>query len=168
MLWGVLMFICGILAISVPLASSIGIVILLAWLILFAAICHLIFAFQSHSVGGFLWQVLLAVVYGIAGIYMLMNPLLGVLSLTLVLAVFLLIEGVLEITLYFGVRRIRHAGWVLFDGIVTLILGILIWAQWPSSSVWVIGTLVGISLMFSGISRFMLSLAVRDISPASA
>jgi uncharacterized membrane protein HdeD (DUF308 family) len=168
MLWGILMFVCGILAISLPLASSIGIVIVLAWLILFAGICHLIFAFQSHSVGGFLWQVLLAVVHGIAGIYMLMNPLLGVLSLTLVLAVFLLFEGILEIALYFGIRRVRHAGWVLFDGIITLILGIFIWAQWPSSSVWVIGTLVGISLIFSGISRLMLSLAVRDISPASA
>jgi len=168
MVWGILMFICGILAISLPLASSIGIVILLAWLILFAGISHLFFAFHSHSVGGFLWQVLLAVVYGIAGIYMLMNPLLGVLSLTLVLAVFLLFEGILEIALYFGIRQVRHAGWVLFDGIVTLILGIFIWAQWPSSSVWVIGTLVGISLIFSGISRVMLSLAVRDISPVSA
>ena len=109
------------------------------------------------------WNCLCAglVKYGIAGIYMLMNPLLGVVSLTLVLAAFLLFEGTLEIALYFRIRRVRHAGWVLFDGIVTLILGILIWAQWPSSSVWVIGTLVGISLIFSGISRFMLSLAAR-------
>ena len=168
MLWGILMFICGILAISLPLASSIGIVIVLAWLILFAGIAHLFFAFQSHSIGGVLWQVLLAILYGIAGVYMLMNPLLGVLSLTLVLAVFLLFEGILEIALYFRIRRVRHAGWVLFDGIVTLILGLLIWAQWPSSSVWVIGTLVGISLMFSGISRFMLSMGVRQLSPASA
>jgi uncharacterized membrane protein HdeD (DUF308 family) len=168
MLWGILMFICGILAISLPLASSIGIVILLAWLILFAGISHLIFAFHSHSIGGFLWQILLALIYGAAAIYMLTNPLLGVLSLTLVLAVFLLVEGILEMALYFRIRQVRHAGWVLFDGIVTLILGILIWAQWPSSAVWVIGTLVGISLIFSGISRFMLSLAVRHLSAASA
>ena len=166
MFWGIVMFFCGILAISLPLASSIGVVIVLAWLILFAGIAHLIFAFQCHSIGGFLWQVLLAVVYGIAGVYMLMNPLLGVVSLTLVLAVFLLFEGVLELALYFRIRRIRHAGWVLFDGIVTLILGILIWAQWPSSSLWIIGTLVGISLIFSGISRFMLSLAIRRLSAA--
>jgi heme/copper-type cytochrome/quinol oxidase subunit 1 len=118
--------------------------------------------------GGVLWQVLLAIVYGIAGIYMLMNPLLGVLSVTLLLAVFLLAEGILEIALYFRIRRVRHGGWILFDGIVTLILGILIWAHWPSSSVWVIGTLVGISLMFSGISRFTLSPAVRDLSPTAA
>jgi len=168
MLWGILMFICGILAISLPLASSIGIVILLAWLILFAGISHLIFAFHSHSIGGFLWQILLALIYGATAIYMLMNPLLGVLSLTLVLAVFLLVEGILEMALYFRIRQVRHAGWVLFDGIVTLILGILIWAQWPSSSIWVIGTLVGISLIFSGISRLMLSLAVPHLSAASA
>jgi len=168
MLWGILMFVCGILAISLPLASSIGIVILLAWLILFVGISHLIFAFHSHSVGGFLWQVLVALIYGAAAIYMLMNPLLGVLSLTLLLAVFLLVEGILELVLYFRIRRVRHGGWVLFDGIVTLILGILIWAHWPSSAVWVIGTLVGISLIFSGISRFMLAMAVRHMSPASA
>jgi uncharacterized membrane protein HdeD (DUF308 family) len=168
MLWGILMIVCGILAISLPLASSIGIVILLAWLILFAGVSHLIFAFHSHSVGGFLWQVLLGLIYGAAAIYMLMNPLLGVLSLTLVLAVFLLVEGILELALYFRIRGTRHAGWVLFDGIVTLILGILIWAHWPSSAVWLIGTLVGISLIFSGISRFMLSQAVRHIGAASA
>ena len=168
MLWGILMFVCGVLAISLPLASSIGIVIVLAWLILFAGISHLIFAFHSHSFGGFLWQVLLALIYGAAGIYMLMNPLLGVLSLTLVLAVFLLFEGVVEIIFYFKIRGAANAGWVLFDGIVTLILGILIWAHWPSTAVWVIGTLVGISLIFSGISRFMLAMAVRNISPASA
>lgn len=166
MLWGVLMFICGILAICLPLASSIGIVILLAWLILFAGVSHLIFAFHSHGVGAVLWQILLALVYAFVGIYLLMHPLLGVLSLTLLLAVFLLIEGILELALYFRIRRIRHAGWVLFDGIVTLVLGILIWAQWPSSSVWVIGTLVGISLIFSGVSRFMLSLAIRNASSA--
>ncbi|PYJ92398.1 MAG: hypothetical protein DME54_00375 [Verrucomicrobia bacterium] len=64
---------------------------------------HLIFALQSHSIGGFLWKVLLAVLYGFAGVYMLMNPLLGVISLTLVLAVFLLFEGVMEIVLYFNI-----------------------------------------------------------------
>jgi uncharacterized membrane protein HdeD (DUF308 family) len=166
MLWGILMFICGILAISLPLASSIGVVLVLAWLILFAGIAHLIFAFQCHGIGAFVWQVLLAVAYGIAGIYMLMNPLLGVVSLTLVLAVFLLFEGIVELALYFRIRRVRHAGWILFDGIVTLFLGILIWAQWPSSSLWIIGTLIGISLIFSGISRVMLSVAIRRLSAA--
>ena len=99
---------------------------------------------------------------------MFMHPLLGVLSLTLVLAMFLLFEGVMEIVLYFNIRGLRHSGWVLFDGIITLILGALIWAHWPSTAVWVIGTLVGISLMFSGISRLMLSMAVRKLTTVTA
>jgi uncharacterized membrane protein HdeD (DUF308 family) len=168
MVWGILMFICGILAITMPLASSVGIVIVLAWLILFAGVSHLIFAFQSHSIGGFLWKVLLAIIYGCASVYMLMHPLLGVLSLTLLLAIFLVFEGIVEIALYFNIRGASNAGWVLFDGIVTLILGFLIWRRWPSSSVWVIGTLVGISLIFSGISRFMLSSPARRVTPATA
>jgi uncharacterized membrane protein HdeD (DUF308 family) len=167
MIWGIIMFICGILAIALPLASSVGIVIVLAWLILFAGVCHLVFAFQSHSIGGFLWKVLLAIIYGFAGVYMLMNPLLGVISLTLLLAIFFLVEGVVEIIFYFKIRGAANAGWVLFDGIITLILGFLIWRQWPSSSVWVVGTLVGISLIFSGISRFMLSSALRRATPAT-
>jgi uncharacterized membrane protein HdeD (DUF308 family) len=168
MLWGILMVIFGILAICLPLASSIGVVIVLSWLLLFAGISHLFFAFHSHSMGGALWQVLLAVIYGAVAIYMLMHPLLGVLSLTLLLAVFLVFEGIVELALYFRIRRVRHAGWVLFDSIITLVLGILIWAHWPSSSLWLIGTLVGISLIFSGVSRFMLSLAVRRMSAAPA
>ena len=168
MVWGIILFICGVLAITLPVASSVGIVIVLAWVIFFAGISHLIFAFQSHSIGGFLWKALLAIVYGFAGIYMLMHPLLGVISLTFVLAIFFLVEGVVEIIFYFKIRGTANAHWVLLDGIITLILGFLIWRQWPSSSVWVIGTLVGISLMFSGISRFMLSSDVRRASSATA
>lgn len=167
MAWGILMFICGLLAISLPLASAMGLVIILAWLILFTGVWHLIFAFHAQSVGGVLWKILLAVLYVIAGAYLLAHPLLGMVSLTLVLAIFFALEGIIEIALYFGLRGARHSGWVLVDGIVTLILGILIWRQWPSSSVWVIGTLVGISLIFSGISRFMLAWAARGSSPGA-
>jgi uncharacterized membrane protein HdeD (DUF308 family) len=166
--WGILMLICGILAVAVPLVSSIGIVILVGWLILFVGVFHLIFAFHTRRIGGVLWQLLLAVVYGFAGIYMLVHPLLGLVSLTLVLAIFLLFEAVLEIVLFFAIRHVKHAGWVLFNGIVTLALGGFIWAQWPSSSSWVLGTLIGISLIFSGLSRLMLSASMRRPGQAHA
>ena len=159
--WGVLMLLCGILAIAVPLASSLGFVIVIGWLIFLGGVWHLIFVFHSHSLGGVLWQLLLAVVYGFAGIYMLMHPLLGLVTLTFVLAIFLLIEAGLETAIYFAIRRRTNAGWVLFDAMVTLVLAILIWSQWPSSSTWVLGMLVGISLIFSGISRLSLSAAMR-------
>jgi uncharacterized membrane protein HdeD (DUF308 family) len=162
--WGILMVICGVAAIAMPLASSISLAVLLGWLIVFGGVWHLIFAFHSHGIGSILWKVLLAFVYGCAGIYMLLHPVLAVLSLTLVLAIFLFVEGVVEIVLYFNVRTAHNAIWILFDGIVTLILGLLIWIHWPSTAVWVIGTLVGISLIFSGFSRIMLSAAVRKLT----
>lgn len=161
MIWGIVMLICGILAIALPWASGIGVVIVVAWLLLLAGVSHLFLAFHTHSVGGVLWQILLALIYGAAGIFLLMNPLAGLVTLTLVLAVFLLMEAVLETALYFQVRGRVNAGWILFDAIVTLLLAILVWSQWPSSSLWLIGTLVGISLIFSGISRITLASAMR-------
>ena len=165
--WAVLMLFCGILAIFMPFASSIGLVILLGWLILISAVWHLIFAFQTRGLGNILWRALLAIPYGFVGFYMLWHPLLGMLTLTFLLAIFLLFEGVLEIVLYFNIRKVRNAGWVLLDGIITLILGFLIWAHLPSTSVWVIGTLVGISLIFTGISRIMLSSGNRRVNTST-
>jgi uncharacterized membrane protein HdeD (DUF308 family) len=161
MVWGIVMLICGIAAIALPWASGIGVVIVIGWVLLFSAVSHLILAFHTHSVGGVLWQILLALIYGAAGVFMLMNPLAGLVTLTLVLAIFLLIEAALETALYFQLRPGINAGWILFDAIVTLILAILIWSQWPSSALWFIGTIIGISLIFSGVSRLSLASAMR-------
>ena len=98
---------------------------------------------------------------------LLFRPLAGLAWLTLVLATFLLIEAVLEFVLYFNIRRRVNATWVLVDAIITLLLGILIGAHWPSSSIWAIGTLIGVSLIFSGISRLMLSSAVAKPAVAT-
>jgi uncharacterized membrane protein HdeD (DUF308 family) len=169
MIWGILMLICGFLAITLPLASGIGVAIVIGWLLLISGVWHLLFGFRSGSgIGGFLWQLLLAIVYGAAGLILLLYPLAGLAWLTLVLATFLLIEAALEFVLYFNIRRRVNASWVLVDAIITLLLGILIWARWPFSSVWAIGTLIGVSLIFSGISRLMLSSAVsREATSAT-
>src|SRR5436305_4667713 len=169
MIWGILMLICGFLAIGIPLASGIGVAIVIGWLLLISGVWHLLFGFRSASgIGGFLWQLLLAIVYGAAGLMILLYPLAGLAWLTLVLATFLLIEAALEFVLYFNIRRRVNAGWVLLDGIITLLLGILIWAQWPFSSAWAFGTLVGVSWIFSGMSRVMLSSAVSRATTAAA
>ena len=168
MIWGILMLICGFLAIGLPFASGIGVAIVIGWVLLVTGVWHLLFGFRSGSgIGGFLWQLLLAIVYGAAGLMLLFRPLAGLAWLTLVLATFLLIEAVLEFVLYFNIRGRVNAGWVLIDAFITLLLGIRIWAHWPSSSIWAIGTLVGVSLIFSGISRMMLSSAAsRAAAPA--
>jgi uncharacterized membrane protein HdeD (DUF308 family) len=169
MIWGILMLICGFLAIGLPFASGIGVAIVIGWVLLATGVWHLLFGFRSGSgIGGFLWQLLLAIVYGAAGLMLLFRPLAGLAWLTLVLATFLLIEAVLEFVLYFNIRGRVNAGWVLVDAFITLLLGILIWAHWPSSSIWAIGTLIGISLIFSGISRLMLSSAAARAPAAGA
>jgi uncharacterized membrane protein HdeD (DUF308 family) len=159
--WAVLLIVFGFLAIALPLATSLGVVLVLAWLIVFSGGFQFIHAFQSKGAGSIAWKLLVAVVYLVAGIYFLLNPLLGVASFTLALAFFFVAEGVFDLIAYFQNRTAQGSGWILFDGIVTLILGILVWRHWPSSSGWVIGTLVGISMIMTGTTRLMISLAAR-------
>ena len=162
--WAILLIVFGFLAIALPFATSWGVVVVIAWLIVFSGAFQFIHAFQSHGVGHILWKLLVAILYLIVGIYFLLHPLLGVAAFTLALAIFFVIEGVFDLVAYFQARAIPGSGWILFDGIVTLILGILVWRQWPSSSLWVIGTLVGISMIMTGTTRLMLSLAARRLA----
>ena len=89
-------------------------------------------------------------------------------ALTLVIACFLLVYGVFALVLAFQLKPHSGWGWVLFDAIVTILLGVLIWAHWPMNSEWVVGTLVGISFIASGVSRLMLSLAVQKLANRAA
>jgi uncharacterized membrane protein HdeD (DUF308 family) len=98
------------------------------------------------------------------GGYLLFRPVLGVASLTLMLAFLFLVEGVLDFMLWWKSRSVRGAFWILVDSIITLLLGGMIYVHWPSSSFYAIGTLLGISLIISGVTRVMLSLAVRSLA----
>ncbi len=162
--WSILLIVFGFLAIALPFATSWGVVVVIAWLIVFSGGFQFIHAFQSHGVGHVLWKLLVAVLYLIVGLYFLLHPLLGVAAFTFALAIFFVVEGVFDLVAYFKSRHFAGSGWILFDGIVTLILGLLVWRQWPSSSLWVIGTLVGISMIFTGMTRLMLSLAAKRLA----
>jgi len=160
----VLMIVAGILAIASPLSAGIAVNILVAWLLIFSGCAHLVFAWQTQSAGGFIWELLLGILYIFIGAYLLMHPLAGLESLTIALAIYLFLEAVLEFVMGFTLRPLPGSGWFVFDGIITLILAVMIWRTWPSSTAWVIGTLVGISMLFSGTSRLMLSLAARSVT----
>jgi uncharacterized membrane protein HdeD (DUF308 family) len=160
----VLMIMTGILAIASPLAAGIAVNVLIAWLLVFSGCVHLVFAWYTRTSGGLLWESLIGILYIFIGAYLLMHPVAGLMSLTIALAIYLTLEAILEFVLGFTLRRLRGTGWLLFDGIVTLILAVMIWRTWTTSSEWVIGTLVGISMLFSGTSRLMLSLAARSVT----
>ncbi|HET7452930.1 MAG TPA: DUF308 domain-containing protein [Thermoanaerobaculia bacterium] len=166
--WSVLMIVAGILAIALPPLAGIAVTLLVGWLLVLSGIAHLMFGWGNRHAGGLAWELLLAVVYLAAGIYVLARPAAGLASLTLLLAIYLLAEGVLELVIYARLRRIGGAGWLLLDAIVTLVLGIMVWSTWPSSAPVVIGTLIGISMLFGGISRLALSMAARRAVAARA
>jgi uncharacterized membrane protein HdeD (DUF308 family) len=167
-IWGVLLIVFGILAIGSPLLAAVAVSAVIAWLIILAGVVHLILGFHVHRAGSMIWKLLVGLAYLFFGIYLLVHPALAVASLTLVLASLFLIEGILDIVLFFQMRSMRGSGWVLGDGIITLLLGLLIYLQWPSSSVWAIGTLVGVSMIISGVTRVMFSLALRKLSAFAA
>jgi uncharacterized membrane protein HdeD (DUF308 family) len=133
------------------------------WLLTLSGVFHLAFAWRAGRPRGVVWEILLGIVYGGIGFYLVTHPLVGLASLTLVIAMYLLIEGVLEFVLSFQLRPAPGSGWLMLDGIISLVLALMIWSTWPSSAVWVVGTLVGISMLSSGVTRLMHSLAVRRV-----
>lgn len=165
--WGLLLIVLGILALGSPMVAAVAVSVILAWLILFAGVVHLILAFHAHRAGSVVWKLLVGLAYIVFGGYLLAHPALGVASLTLVLASLFLVAGILDIILFFQMRSMRGSIWVLADGIVTLLLGLLIYVHWPSSSAWAIGTLVGVAMIISGVTRVMLSFAARRVATAT-
>ena len=160
----VVMIIAGILAIIMPPIAGIAVTVLFGWLLTFSGVAHLAYAWHTRGTGAILWELLLGAAYLFAGIYTLLHPLLSLVSLTLVLGVYLFVEA--DTRVHPG----RHVcdpwpalGWLFVDGIVTLVLAIMIWRNWPSSSAWALGLLVGFSMLFSGMTRLMISLAARRV-----
>jgi uncharacterized membrane protein HdeD (DUF308 family) len=160
-LWGALLIVFGAVAVCLPFLAAVAVNALIGWLIILAGVVHLVLGFRAHGAGSVIWKVLVGVAYLCFGGYVILHPVLGVVSLTLLLASLFVIEGVLDFVLFAKMRPQHGASWVLLDGIVSVLLGVLIYMQWPSSSAWAIGTLVGISMIFSGVARVMMSLAVR-------
>jgi len=159
----VLMIVAGVFAIGVPMAAGVAVTVVVGWLLILSGVLHLAFAWRTGRAGAVVWELLLGVAYGAIGFYVLANPVAGLTSLTFAVAVYLFVEGILEFVLSFQLRPAPGSGWLLVDGIITLVLAVMIWSTWPSSAAWVVGTLIGISMLFSGITRLMLSLAVRRV-----
>jgi uncharacterized membrane protein HdeD (DUF308 family) len=162
---GVVFVVLGILAIIEPAVAGVAVAVLVGWLMIFGGAAHAVGAFGGGGAGRVIWQLMLAVIYVFGGFYFLTHPLLGLGTLTLLLAVILVAEAIVEVIAYFAVRTENGSAWRLVNALVTLLLGGMIWRHWPSSSVWAIGTLVGVNLMMTGFSRLMLGTAARRLAP---
>jgi uncharacterized membrane protein HdeD (DUF308 family) len=166
--WSVVMIILGFVAIIMPIATGIGISILVGWAMVLGGFSYLAYAFAAQGAGSFIWRMLVGAFYIVGGGYLAFHPGLTLASLTLLVAAIFLVEGITEIVTFFQFSSIPGSGWTLFDGIVTIFLAYMIWRPWPVSSVWAIGTLVGVNLIFSGFTRLMYSVGAKKAIQAIA
>jgi uncharacterized membrane protein HdeD (DUF308 family) len=161
---GVLTVILGFLAMMAPMMTGMTVAVMIGFLLIMAGIARSIFAFKAKSWGKGIVVFLLGLLTLIVGFYMVTRPAVAAVSLTLFLAAYFIVDGIFEIIEAFDLKPIDGWGWMLIGGIVSILLGFMIWRQWPVSGAWAIGILVGIKLVFAGMEMAMLGLAGRKYS----
>ncbi|HET8876170.1 MAG TPA: HdeD family acid-resistance protein [Casimicrobiaceae bacterium] len=154
--WGILLIVIGILALLMPEVAALATVLTLAWLLIFAGVVELVHAFQTRRRSGFGWKLAAAIITLILGLCILLFPVAGIATLALWIGAFIFAGGIVRLILAFRVRPAKGWGWVLFDGLLAIVIGGLIAWGWPASSIGFIGLLTGFWLLFSGVWRIML------------
>jgi uncharacterized membrane protein HdeD (DUF308 family) len=164
---GIVLFILGVLAIIVPPIATIAVEVLIGWLLLMSGVVGLIATLRMRKAPGLGWSLASAVVGIVAGIVLLAWPLSGAVSLTMVLTVFLVLEGVVSIFYALEHKRELSGRWgaMLFSGVVDLVLAGIIFAGLPGTAAWAIGLLVGINLVFGGSALIAMALHARNAAP---
>ncbi len=163
---GIVLIVAGLAAIAFPLFSTIATKIVLGWLFLVGGVMMILHAFSTPAWQGFLWSLLIGILYVVAGGYLAFFPLTGLLTLAILLAMLFLAEGTFEIIMALRVRPHEGWGFLLLSGIAAVLVGVLIAMDLPGSAVWALGLLVGINLLFSGWSYIFLAMAGRGAHEA--
>ena len=159
---GFALIVLGGAAIIFPFLFGLAAEQLLGWLLLFGGLIQCVHSYRTKTWSGFLLELVIGLLYLAAGFILITNPIPGIITLTLLLIVLFVADGILECIMAFRIRPAPGWGWVLVSGLVSLLIGGLIWAQFPSSSIWAIGLLVGINLIFSGVSFVSIALGAKD------
>jgi uncharacterized membrane protein HdeD (DUF308 family) len=167
---GIVLVVLGVLAIIIPPLATLAVAIFLGWLLLISGIAGLITTFMARHAPGFWWSLLSAVLGIAAGLVLLARPVAGAVSLTLLLIVFFIIEGVASIM--YALEHKKEVGgqwtWMLVSGIIDLILAAIIWAGLPGTAEWALGLLVGINMLFGGSALIAMALHARSADASTA
>jgi uncharacterized membrane protein HdeD (DUF308 family) len=165
---GIILLICGVLAVGSPFAAGVSVTIMVGSLLIIGGISQCFLAFQAGAFGKGLLIFLMGALTAVAGFYLFGQPLAGLATITIFLAAYFIVTGIFELIAAIQIRPAEGWGWMLFNGIVTLLLGIMIWRQFPLSGAWAIGTLFGIKLMMSGLSLIFIGRNVRGAAKEAA
>jgi len=158
---GVVYVIAGIIALGSVVMATVASVLVVGVMMIVAGIAEVIGAFQFKSWGKFLLWVLLGALYVVAGFMAFENPLLAAAVFTLILGASLVASGIMRIVLAFSMKEQTPWGWVVVSGIITAVLGLLILARWPVSSLYILGMFLGIDLIFAGVSWISLGFGLH-------
>jgi uncharacterized membrane protein HdeD (DUF308 family) len=158
-----LFILLGLFAVIEPIVAGLAISLLVGWLLIAGGATHIISIFRRDD-GGAVWHLALGLVYISGGVYFLSHPVIALEALTLLLAMLLFVETGIDLVAYSAQRREPGAVWLLVNAFVTALLGTLIAMHWPSMTVWVIGTMLGLNMLTTGFSRLMLGLAARNVA----
>jgi uncharacterized membrane protein HdeD (DUF308 family) len=169
---GIIMIVLGFLALARPMIATLAVEIFAGWLFLVGGIIGLAGVFTAWKTPGFVWILIRAVMAILIGVLLLWRPLAGILTLTLLLAAFFAAEGITQVIAALTQRATLPGSWlwVLLSGVIDLILAAIIISGWPETAAWVLGLLVGINLLMSGVALVTTALACRSAAatPAAA
>jgi len=167
LLWiGILMAVVGVIAIVFPIASSVAANFMVGWVFIFSGILTIANAFTIKGTGPFFGALLLGLLTLVAGVFLLFNPGQGLVILTLTVAIVFVFEGAYQIVAAFELRPEKGWGWLLVSAIISVVAGLIIVARLPGASLVVLGLVVGINFLSTGISMIMLSRAADEIAEA--
>ncbi len=160
---GIAFIVLGVIGLGMSVSLTMVGILFFGWLLIIGGIFQIIETFQVSGWKSVLWHVILAVLYIIAGAIVLYDPVGSAVALTLFLGIAFIVTGIARSIMSFQLRPEPVWGWVLFSGIVSIILGIMILAKWPISSFWLIGLLIAIELIANGWSYLMIGLAAKNV-----
>ena len=160
---GFLVLLLGVFAMSSPMVAGIAITVLIGVLLVLSGIFQVLHGFRVFGSGAKILTILVGVLTVVVGVYVLLQPLSALAGLTLILAIYFVADGILTGVAAFQARPTQGWGWLLFSGIITLLLGLIIWRQWPLSGVWAIGILIGVRILMNGMTMIFMGSAARVI-----
>jgi uncharacterized membrane protein HdeD (DUF308 family) len=160
---GAVLVIAGLLALFAPLVAGLSITIMVGVMLVIGGIGQCLLAFRAGAFGRAILMLVIGVLMTVAGSYMMSQPVAGLASITLMLVIYLVVAGLCEIIVALQLRPADGWGWAMFNGVITLLLGVMLWRQFPLSGAWALGVLFGIKMIFSGWTLIYIGRSVKQV-----